>query len=864
MDISELKQGQKIKIDYEDEIFVAKVKKLTPKFVIIKYDVDGSTEKINLNSFRKRITKIFKSTVRRIVQKNKNGSSQSSSSSSPKTTTTTTIITTTTTTRTPRRTRRKPRKNYKEQSGSEWEMGDSSESSEDDSEYSMYDDHDANDNNNNDESDYELDSSSIKKFKRRRKKKKPGDDLRCNECKNSEHKYNPEEGNKDVITMENLDPKHIEWISPDGKMKQCYNIQTLLKIACKDGKNILLQPPHFRAPMDRTLKDQIENKFPGVISKLENTNKKVSDLSEYDGILYDGSDLDDEMLENYFQRYGDAESVKYNWMSDIGDMYVCPLCFSYLSDLLDIENETSDNEEEIEDPLEILTHQGIELGAVALTLKQAEMKVHLSTVHKIPKKYLTKKAGCTDVLKRYTLRDSDGLIQQYCHSMDNQHHKTYYSRDSWLNRGNYNALYYTILLKAENQFPELFSKTPIWTILEKGNTKEAEEYCGKRGIRYFLSLISQWSNEESALDSNFIANEDSFDEESSSSSSSSSSSNSSSSEEDDYFGSSSSSGKKAAISSSRKKSSSSSRKKRNSSSKKSSTTPHLYFTQRMEQQEQDLDDLAWETRRYEDIAKRRGLPVYEESENEGFVTDDDEDSDSNNNNNGVTSSVKKRRRITALISKYRIGQEILVMYRSRKGREKWYDAKVSVTGQRSIKVLYEVDQSTEWISVNDFSNRIKLKPLIKNPTKKRPAPALKKVVEEDDDEDSDDDDDDVIEVVYNDEEEIVSVNNKKATTSTTSTSKRKRRRLKRAEISSSSSDDEAPLVNRTILFNDNDTAKNMSTPSSVSASGRKKKQKTPLLPIHDSDDDDDDDDRVTLFEEEEDDGDNSSSSDDCL
>ena len=39
-------------------------------------------------------------------------------------------------------------------------------------------------------------------------------------------------------------------------------------------------------------------------------------------------------------------------------------------------------------------------------------------------------------------------------------------------------------------------------------------------------------------------------------------------------------------------------------SKKSSSTPHLYFTQRMEQQEQDLDDLAWETRRYEDIAKR--------------------------------------------------------------------------------------------------------------------------------------------------------------------------------------------------------------------------------------------------------------------
>ena len=127
------------------------------------------------------------------------------------------------------------------------------------------------------------------------------------------------------------------------------------------------------------MKEQIEKKFPGIISKLKSQNPNGQRL-------FDENDIDEETLENYFQRYGDTiESVKYNWMSDIGDMYVCPLCFSYLSDLLDIENGTSDNDDEIEDPLEILTHQGIELGAVALAMKQAEMRTHLSTVHKIPK-----------------------------------------------------------------------------------------------------------------------------------------------------------------------------------------------------------------------------------------------------------------------------------------------------------------------------------------------------------------------------------------------------------------------------------------------------------------------------------------------
>ena len=81
--------------------------------------------------------------------------------------------------------------------------------------------------------------------------------------------------------MEDLEETHIEWVSPDGKMKQCYNVQTLIKIACKGGKNELLQPPHFRSPMSRSLKEQIEEKFPGIISKL----KKVRTQTDRDFLM---------------------------------------------------------------------------------------------------------------------------------------------------------------------------------------------------------------------------------------------------------------------------------------------------------------------------------------------------------------------------------------------------------------------------------------------------------------------------------------------------------------------------------------------------------------------------------------------------
>ena len=157
-------------------------------------------------------------------------------------------------------------------------------------------------------------------------------------------------------------------------------------------------------------------------------------------------------------------------------------------------------------------------------------------------------------------------------------------------------MYYTVFQKA-NLLPELFSQLPIWTLLEKQNTNEAKEYCDGKGLAYFRSLISQWSTEESALDHNFIANEDSFDEVEESSS-----------EDDDHASNSHCSSRKSKKENCQSSScSSSSAKKGRRGTKQKASTPHLYFTQSMRREEQDMDELEWEAERYTSLARRRGL-----------------------------------------------------------------------------------------------------------------------------------------------------------------------------------------------------------------------------------------------------------------
>ena len=181
--------------------------------------------------------------------------------------------------------------------------------------------------------------------------------------------------------MEDLEEIHIEWVSPDGKMKQCYNVQTLIKLFVKVEKTKLLNLP-ISVSNEPKFEEQIE-KISRIISKLKKSEPKRTKLLTKMISMR-------KRWKIIFNDTGIPLKVKYNWMSDIGDMYVCPLCFSYLSHLLDIEN-GDDNDDEMKTHSKYLRTRALSLVQWLGMTKQAEMRTHLSTVHKIPKKYLTKK-----------------------------------------------------------------------------------------------------------------------------------------------------------------------------------------------------------------------------------------------------------------------------------------------------------------------------------------------------------------------------------------------------------------------------------------------------------------------------------------
>ena len=139
-------------------------------------------------------------------------------------------------------------------------------------------------------------------------------------------------------------------------------------------------------------------------------------------------------------------------------------------------------------------------------------------------------------------------------------------------------------------------------------------------------MISQWSTEESALDQNFIANEDSFDEEEESSS-----------EDDDHASNSHCSSRKSKKENCQSSScSSSSAKKGRRGTKQKASTPHLYFTQSMRREEQDIDELEWEAERYTSLARRRGLRA------NLYGSDEDTSNHSSSSSKSIKSNRKKR------------------------------------------------------------------------------------------------------------------------------------------------------------------------------------------------------------------------------
>ena len=72
-------------------------------------------------------------------------------------------------------------------------------------------------------------------------------------------RYDEELATTDPITALPLAKVHVDWQSPDGSLRMCYNLATLRDIA--KAKGMWMQPPHFRTALDQDLVAQIRARF---------------------------------------------------------------------------------------------------------------------------------------------------------------------------------------------------------------------------------------------------------------------------------------------------------------------------------------------------------------------------------------------------------------------------------------------------------------------------------------------------------------------------------------------------------------------------------------------------------------------------
>ena len=144
----------------------------------------------------------------------------------------------------------------------------------------------------------------------------------------------------DAITQLPLNDIHICWISPDKKSRQCFNLETLKKVALSssicipvtanvaDTINVTsnpfnasrrdyLQPPHFRTIMNSEMKDQIVSKFGRQALQLQSFHDE-KETSLHNPILpYEspGFDFNDRLNQYIRIQMGNS------------DLYCCPLCY---------------------------------------------------------------------------------------------------------------------------------------------------------------------------------------------------------------------------------------------------------------------------------------------------------------------------------------------------------------------------------------------------------------------------------------------------------------------------------------------------------------------------------------------------------
>jgi len=218
----------------------------------------------------------------------------------------------------------------------------------------------------------------------------------------------------DEITHEALPAKHVCWIAPDGKNKQCFALETLRRVASSLGKNQFLQPPHFRESISEDLKQQIVQKFgkDALLVWKINTDSSIVFYTE-NGEETSFRDMFDEYMQHCM---GSA------------DLYCCPLCYTeanrqiILSEISDFdEGEDFNIDLEIErgvfdtfknDPMFVLGSIDNEQMLAASTFcfrTISDVKNHLRNTHMIQVDDL----DGNSLFHRFRIRTGDGLLQRY-------------------------------------------------------------------------------------------------------------------------------------------------------------------------------------------------------------------------------------------------------------------------------------------------------------------------------------------------------------------------------------------------------------------------------------------------------------------
>jgi hypothetical protein len=200
----------------------------------------------------------------------------------------------------------------------------------------------------------------------------------------------------DSITREPLEVKHVQYVAPDHNLKCCYNASTLDR--CRSPQGYLLQPPHFRIPMNSTDAKKVEDSF--VIPY-----QKVSDESF-------GSD--------HVQRRVSSNTRLRSWATadmSSSQLWLCPICWTRLtcspqartSEEITQKRTTTDPIQRCTDYIiarSVLGGSGLDELAATLSTSKTALKHHLRHDHGIER-------APSELLDAYNLRSDDGILHRY-------------------------------------------------------------------------------------------------------------------------------------------------------------------------------------------------------------------------------------------------------------------------------------------------------------------------------------------------------------------------------------------------------------------------------------------------------------------